>query len=149
MDRLPRGLSPVTAGRFGLWLLGRRASAAAEKRDAFPHRRASSVIANRATRALLPWYVSEYPGAARWLGALCGVGNGTARNWLSGSRRMPSRHAATLATYLENVAAILQLRALEIRAEYPTKHSAPLASQVKATEKIRGDARPRDGLRPR
>ena len=149
MDRLPQGLDPVTAGRFGLWLLGKRASVAASKRVAFPPRRDSVGSVATAVRAWLPWAIVEYPGRARWLAALCGVQTETARSWLYRGRRMPTKHADKLATYLENVAAILQLRALEIRSEYPTGNSAPLASQVKATEKNRGDARSRDGLRPR
>ena len=147
MDRLPAGLDPVTAGRFGLWLLAKRSAVAASKRVAFPTRD-SRGVAGKVAALMVPWRVWEYPGATRWLAALCGVAHGTAKGWLAG--RVPSPAARErIASYLETRAAILQSLALEIRSQYPTKHSAPLASQVKATEKNRGDARSRDGLRPR
>ena len=133
MYRLPRGLDPVTAGRFGLWLLGRRQQTAASKRIAFPRRGYARLI-QRACGLLVPWRVHEYPGVARWLASVCGVADSTAANWLKGSQALPRKHAETVALYLENHSALLMAAAVELRAYAQTEQTK---GQVKGTEKNR------------
>ena len=110
---LPAGLDPVSAGRFGLWLLGKRASAARQRRIPFP-RRVARGHAGPVAATVWPWHVHQYPGAAVMLSAICGVSLGTARHWLKGSRMSP-RNRERLAQWLEDQAAILQSLALELR----------------------------------
>ena len=133
MDRLPVGVSPVTAGRFGLWLLGRRQHTASRKRKAFPNR-AFRGMPRGAVRLVLPWLVWEYPGASHWLAALCGVARGTAKNWLTGSQHFPAKHADRLALYLENHSASLLAAASELRAYAQSEQTK---GQVKGIEKNR------------
>lgn len=113
--RLPEGLSPVTAGRFGLWLLGRRAYRAARRRRALPYRRHHGVLARRVAALLAPWDVYEYPGAARFLSGLLGISHATAARYLRPGIEFPRKHAPRLAEYLEAHAAECVALALELR----------------------------------
>lgn len=97
LERLPTGLDPVTAGRFGLWLLGKRAQHRAAKRRLTPSRVYGSALVARFAALTMPWTVEEYPGYRRFAAALCGVAVATADRWLYGNRRLPAKHARTLA----------------------------------------------------
>jgi hypothetical protein len=57
---------------------------------------------------LAPWKVYEYPGGERLIAALCGVSVGLARDWCSGAKRLPLRHAQRLRDDLAGRAAALQ-----------------------------------------
>lgn len=99
MTGLPGGLDPVRAGRFGLWLLSKRASAARSRRTPWPNH-VWVGYGGRLGRLIAPWRVGEYPGASVMLSAITGVQVRTARRWLRGA--MPSPQArGRLALYLE------------------------------------------------
>ena len=109
------GLSPILAGRMGLWLLSRREIRAASKRTVYPHRVCSGSFAGRAAQLLCRWTVREYPGYRRILAAMLGVSEATAKRYLSATGRLPVRHAARLADYLQNHAAQCEALAAELR----------------------------------
>jgi hypothetical protein len=112
---LPSGLSPVDAGRFGLWLLSRRSHRAAQRRSAFTNRVwRSSTWGNRFERLITPWRIFEYPGTSAFLAHLCGVSRSTARGWIYG-KHLPARHASRLAHYLEAHASACDGLAHELR----------------------------------
>jgi hypothetical protein len=97
---LPPGLSPILAGRYGLWLVSRRSHRAALRRTAFPKRVwRKPNFANRFTDVILPWSCAEYPGASLWLAQYLGVTPATARHWLYG-KGIPARHALRLPNHL-------------------------------------------------
>jgi hypothetical protein len=116
--RLPQGLSPVQAGRLGLWLLGRRSHKAASLRIAFPQReplRQSRLIA-RFKRLMTPWKVYEYPGADRFVAALLGISESYAHALSKPSTHVAAKHATRLAHYLQNHASQCDALAAELRA---------------------------------
>ena len=95
---LPPGLDPVTAGRFGLWLLGRRSHERALKRRSSPSRVFGYGIIQRLATLIAPWTVEEYPGYRRFLADLCGVNIRTSDDWLYGAQSLPRIHARRLST---------------------------------------------------
>lgn len=95
--QLPTGLDPVTAGRFGLWLLGKRSHARAQRRSVSASRVPGCGIAHRFVALIAPWSVHEYPGRDRILPALCEVSIETARDWLYRDRMLPPKHARRMA----------------------------------------------------
>lgn len=113
---LPPGLDPVTAGRFGLWLLGQRSHRKALKRTFFVKRVRPASLQERFVRLIAPWRIEEYPGCDRVLPALCGVAHSTARAWLWSDKRLPRRHALTLAAICDARAAEFAALAVELRA---------------------------------
>jgi hypothetical protein len=115
---LPPGLSPVEAGRFGLWLLARRSHRAKQKRVAFPERAWPQTLVWRWVRLITPWRVYEYPGAAVVISSLCGIAPSYAWNLLkpSWADKLPPRHARRLADYLEGHASECEALARELRA---------------------------------
>jgi hypothetical protein len=98
---LPPGLSPVEAGRIGLWLLGKRNQRAAIRRRRNTFRAYGPALINRFTRIVCPWLACEYPGAEFFISRLCGVSPRTVEGWIRG-RSLSSRHARTLADYIED-----------------------------------------------
>src|SRR5215831_14841354 len=115
MPTLPRGLDPVSAGRFGLWLLSRRSHRAARRRVAFTNRVwHSSTWGNRFERLITPWRIFEYPGTSAMLAQLCGVSRSTARGWIYG-KRLPVRHALRLSHNLMAHAAQCEALGRELR----------------------------------
>lgn len=94
---LPPGLDPVAAGRFGLWLLGKRSHQRALKRRVTGTSVRGTAMAGRLVALLLPWTVDEYPGAKRFTAAICGVSQRTVERWFWSDVRLPPKHAATLA----------------------------------------------------
>lgn len=114
---LPPGVSPVAAGRIGLWLLGKRQHRAAIRRVAFPHRdNVGTTFVIRFVRLILPWRVWEYPGETRYLAALLGIAESYAHNLMKPSVRLPSKHALRLADSLSNHASQCEALAAELRA---------------------------------
>src|SRR5262249_1935833 len=85
MKPLPPGLDPVQAGRFGLWLWGRREHSRRLERSIFLTRvqdRHDSTVCWRGMSALLPWRVAHYPSLHRGLAELLGVSVRSARSYL-------------------------------------------------------------------
>jgi len=113
---LPPGLNPVEAGRLGLWLLSIRSHKAAQKRVAFPERAWRQTLAVKFTRLICQWHVYEYPGAAKILAALLRIPPSYAENLMkpSWSRKLPAKHAITLAQYLESHASQCEALAHEL-----------------------------------
>ena len=118
--QLPPGLSRIDAGRIGLWLLGGRQHAAAQKRRAFPTRvcNGTSTLAARFAQLICPWRTYEYAGSRVILGAILGVNPQYAKNLMqAGYRsRLPPKHAQRLAGFLELHASKCDALARELRA---------------------------------
>ena len=115
---LPSGLSPVVAGRLGLWLLGKRNHKAAQRRVAFPTREhGETTLAGRFARLIVPWKIYEYPAPQRFLSELLGIAPSYARNLLKPSwdKKLPAKHARALANYLEKRASQCEALAHELR----------------------------------
>lgn len=93
---LPPGLDPVQAGRFGLWLLGKRSHARALKRSVTASGVPGAGLAQRALSLIAPWRIAEYPGYLRILASICGVSTKTAEEWLYRDLVLPEKHARTL-----------------------------------------------------
>ena len=94
---LPPGLNPVTAGRFGLWLLGQRSHRKAQRRRLAATRVCRGGLCHRFVCLLLPWRVEEYPGAIQAFAELLGISRNTAKDYLFRTRRkLPERHRVTL-----------------------------------------------------
>jgi hypothetical protein len=99
--KLPRGLDPVTAGRWGLWLLGQRQHMRALRRNSCPATYAPRTIVDRVVALCWRSTVEEYPGMHRGLGDLLGLTPGSARHLMAGRRPLTARNAERLASYLE------------------------------------------------
>ena len=107
---LPPGLSPVTAGRLGLWLLGKRQHNRALKRTVFPKGAIGYGLVNHMVNLLSAWTVEEYPGYRRLLAEWAGVAIKTSDRWLYGCDRLPRRHALRFASLCrERGSALLRL----------------------------------------
>ncbi len=105
-ERLPDGLNPVQAGRFGLWLLGIRSHHRALKRSAIPDREPGCGIAHRFADLIVPWSVERYPGRSRFLADLCGVKTRTADDWFYRPHHIGARHLRFFHRFaLERIAA--------------------------------------------
>jgi len=106
--KLPAGLTPVMAGRMGLWLLGNR-----------QHRRSLHRVTSVPINARAPakgmvaeacdllaiWTVTQYPGRNKVLANILGIGIRTAEKYCScRDGKLPARHAARLSDYLETKA---------------------------------------------
>jgi hypothetical protein len=104
---LPHGLTPVDAGRLGLWLLGQRNHRRAVKRRERRYRTRVYPIGGlvaRWARICAPWYAYEYPGAEILLMRVCGISEATAEDLLArsdASGRLSVRNARKLADYVE------------------------------------------------
>jgi len=103
--QLPPGLDPVTAGRFGLWLLGKRSHTRAQRRRVSASHVPGSGLAQRFVSLIAPWTIAEYPGRRRLLGGLCGVAVATTDDWLYREQRLPAAHAQRLSTICREKAA--------------------------------------------
>ena len=124
---LPPGLSPVEAGRIGLWLLGQRNHRAALRRRSSAFRAYKPSRLSRFASIATPWLVREYPGCEVLLSRLCGVCERTAEQWLSG-KELPSHHARTLADFIERFdgpAVARELRAYAAERDKRVKRGRP------------------------
>ncbi len=112
---LPPGLSPILAGRYGLWLLSRRSHRAALRRTAFVSRVRNRSLADRYWGLVCPWRVYEYPGGAQFIAALFGISRHYARDLCTGGKRLPVQHARRLMTDLEGRIASMEALRVELR----------------------------------
>lgn len=117
---LPAGLSPVEAGRFGLWLLAKRKQARA-KAPVFPERAYAHNFAGDFAHLVTPWRLSGYAGPVRVLSHVCGVSKNTARRWLRGAGEVPRKHRLTLAGFLTSHASMCEALAHELRETKPQR----------------------------
>jgi len=122
---LPPGLDPVTAGRFGLWLLGQRNHRAAIRRRHSPFRVYRAGVVCRFASVVCPWLVKDYPGAQVLIAGLCGVSEDTANDWLRQKKPVPSRHARTLADFIERFDGPAVARELRAYADERDKRVRP------------------------
>ena len=100
---LPPGLDPVTAGRFGLWLLGQRNHQAALRRRIGKRRVYRATRLQRFATLFFPWLVIDYPGCELFLCQLCMVERRVVQRWLAGHRPLPSNQARVIADYVEGL----------------------------------------------
>lgn len=121
--KLPPGLDPVTAGRWGLWLLGKRQHTAKLRRSFSNPTYALRSLLDRATNAICPWPLWRYPGRSNGIAEVLGVSPEYARQMIGGHRPLPARHALTLARYLECDLAERQAVIDELRA-HAAQHDA-------------------------
>lgn len=112
---IPANVSPIDAGRLGLWLLSRRSHNAAQKRVAFPQRDWASTLSKAWERLIAPWYVYQYPGAPKILAAVLGVSPSYARQLLKPGVKLPPKHARRMADFLGNHASQCEALAHELR----------------------------------
>ena len=98
---LPPGLSPVDAGRLGLWLLGKRNHHAALKRTVHNRREYKPGLVGLWCGIAAPWRAQEYPGPYRLLAHVCGVSLSTAETWCARPSDLPARRALAMADYIE------------------------------------------------
>ncbi len=96
LPQLPPGLTPIQAGRFGLWLLGKRSHARAMKRTCSVSREPSRSAVGQFGDLTVPWTVHEYPGLYRFIADLLQVSRSTAHGLISG-KPLPAKHARRLA----------------------------------------------------
>jgi hypothetical protein len=95
--QLPPGLTPVQAGRFGLWMLGQRSHRRALQRTVSVSRVPRGGLCDQFIHLYAPWTVNEYPGRKQILAELLGVKRSTVRDYLYRSTpRLPEKHRATL-----------------------------------------------------
>jgi hypothetical protein len=115
---LPPGLSPVEAGRFGLWLLGQRKQRAAQKRRASKGWRVySRYELGRFCAMAAPWRVAEYQSGETLVARLCGVAEQSVVSWMYTPDRLPAKHARTLAAYIRQFDGPALARELEAYAD--------------------------------
>lgn len=108
------GFDPVTAGRYGLWLLGFRNHRAASRRRGLVYHVYNRSLADRFRGLLTPWRVHEYGGTVRLLAELCGVKEDSARQWCTGGQKLPAHQCRRLAGYLRGHAALTLALAVEL-----------------------------------
>jgi len=116
LPQLPPGLTPVQAGRFGLWLLGRRSHARAKKRRFHVSREPGYGLVSRFITLLLPWTIEEYPGHLRALSELFGVSPRTVEDWLYRPERLPAKQAERMQLICRERAAAFEQLATEFEA---------------------------------
>jgi hypothetical protein len=113
---LPNGLSPIDAGRLGLWLLGKRNHRAAARRRVHPTRVYKDAPLGHWASVVAPWRAQEYPGPYRLIAALCGVSDRTAKRWMACPDELPASHARRLADYIRRFDGPAVARELEVYA---------------------------------
>jgi hypothetical protein len=116
-DRLPPGLDPVAAGRWGLWLLGNRSHNRSIGSQTCPPLYGGDRIIGHVYTQLAPWKRFEYPGRIKYLADVLGVSRETARKYSGCQRDLPPKHALRLADYLEAKAIRLKELAEALRSE--------------------------------
>lgn len=117
MPPLPPGLTPVAAGRWGLWLLSRRSYRAAQRRRWLPSRAwPQDTLARRWVHLITPWAIPEYPGAVRALAGVLGVSVGSAHRYLKADSDIPKKHYLKVALHLDAHASQCMALAQELHA---------------------------------
>lgn len=126
---LPPGLTPVEAGRIGLWLLGKRKQrqAQAARESAFFLRAFGPSFAGRFCAIVTPWKMGSYMRGEFLLARLCAVSERRAEAWLSTRLMLPARHARTMADYVERFDGVGLAR--ELRA-YADERDAKIGSRA-------------------
>ena len=126
-------MTPVQAGRLGLWLLGKRSHNKALRRTVSAKHVPTGGVVDKLQALVAPWQVYEYPGFRKILGAWTGVSWKTAKEWLYGKRALPRKHAATLAAIAEQRAAEFAALAAELRAiaDAPDQASSKARSRMR------------------
>jgi hypothetical protein len=137
---LPIGLSPVDAGRLGLWLLGKRNHRAAARRRVHPSRAYPDTLVGRWCSICAPWKAQEYPGPRRLLAALCGVSPLYARRWIGGKVPLPAQNALRLADYLETRVERAQALIRDLREHARNREREVRASQAVAARRLAAPA---------
>ena len=132
---LPPGVSPVTAGRLGLWLLAGRSRNAKIRRDKAitrGRRGPPRTPLGRVAEVLCQWHVSDYPGPHRLLGHLMGISPQSAARLFRPGKHLPRDHAHRLALYLDQHIAAAQTVRDEMRAlanrPSPRSSATPIVS---------------------
>jgi hypothetical protein len=102
---LPPGLTPVEAGRAGLWLLGQRKHRSSlHRRKRNPLRAFKPTLLGRFAMIACPWKIVDYPSAEMLVAQLCGLSHGTVELMLclrDLGNRLSAPNARTLADYIE------------------------------------------------
>lgn len=116
--RLPEGLDPVTAGRYGLWLMGLRQQQRAARRSPKPTAYIPHTLLGRTLRTILPWSIHEYPGIKQFAASVLNVCPKVAEDYLYDRppHRLPAKHAATLSAILKDHIAVQTAMAAELDA---------------------------------
>jgi hypothetical protein len=99
--QLPAGLDPVTAGRWGLWLMGQREHRRALRRSLWHRVYLRRSLADRALALITPWPVYQYPGRIQALSELLGVSQRMAKHYVVGHNRLTLPRRERLLSYLE------------------------------------------------
>ena len=94
--QLPPGLDPVTAGRWGVWLLAKASHLRGQRRSYSATRIGGKGLTKRFLFLLLPWTVERYPGAKQALSELLGIKRTTAADYMTRPERLPRKHAETM-----------------------------------------------------
>ena len=117
---LPPGLDPVTAGRWGLWLLGNRSHRRAQQRTVSASRVPGCGACDRFLYLLAPWRYNEYPGRMQILAETLGVRRTTVRDYLyRPALKLPERHRVTLERIARERAAAWLALADELAGKQP------------------------------
>jgi hypothetical protein len=114
LGRFGPGFDPVTAGRYGLWLLGLRNHRAASRRRGLVHHVYNRSLADRFRGLITPWRVHEYGGTLRAMAEICRVSEDSARQWCTGRQKLPAHQCRRLANYLRGHAASVLALAEEL-----------------------------------
>lgn len=94
-------MDAVTAGRWGLWLLGQRQHERAQQRSLTAPTYNARSLAARAIKLIAKWHVDYYPGRWRALAEIVGVKKSTAKDYLAGRLRLTQIRRERLVAYLE------------------------------------------------
>lgn len=139
---LPPGLDPVTAGRMGLWLLGKRGHERAIRRRDPQYRVPHSTLASATCCAVLPWRLYETPGHVALLASILDVGEGHARHTLLGQEPLSAAGAERLALWLSDRIALQQGLVDELRAYGAARAAEVAATRARNTSNLRNVSRP-------
>jgi hypothetical protein len=113
---LPAGVTPVQAGRFGLWLLGKRNQAKAARRRGIVTRAYTRSRLDALSGLTVPWTVNEYPGAYRFFSEILGVSRQSVKRWLASDHGLPRKQALRLSSLCRDRAAAFAALADEFAA---------------------------------
>jgi hypothetical protein len=132
---LPPGLTPVEAGRIGLWLLGqRKRRAGLHRRKRNPQRAFNLSLLGRFGLIACPWRIVDYPSAEMLIAQLTGLSMSTVDVMLRLRRPdMAARHARTLADYIERFDGVGLARELREYADARDARIGKRAPRVRRT----------------
>ena len=90
--KLPPGLDPVTAGRWGLWLLAKRSHIKAQRRTGVLLSVGSGSLSVRFAHLWCSWTVHTYPGPKRLFAMMLGLRQSTANTYLYQRKPLARKH---------------------------------------------------------